>query len=76
MTAIYEHLSDFFKAVIAEEVLLPGSASADTKMRQLIALTQNSNLSNRDWATTLSGSEEADTPEIRQALLSAVLLDL
>ena len=76
MTAIYEPLSDLLKAVIVEEVLLSGSASADAKMRQLIALTQDSDLSNWDWATTLSGSEEADTPEIRQALLSAVLLDL
>ena len=40
-------------------------------MRQLIALTKDADLSNRDWATMLLASEEADTPEIRNALLSA-----
>jgi hypothetical protein len=40
-------------------------------MRQLIAMTRDLDLSNRDWATMLLASEEADTPEIREALLSA-----
>jgi hypothetical protein len=72
MTQHYEPASEFLKAVIAEEVPLTGSAFADANMRQLIALTRDHDLSNRDWATMLLASGEADTPEIRAALLSAV----
>ncbi|EIZ78120.1 lyase containing HEAT-repeat protein [Novosphingobium sp. Rr 2-17] len=71
MTERYEPASDFLKAVVAEEVPLSGSAFADANMRQLIAMTRDDDLSNRDWATMLLASEEADTPEIREALLSA-----
>lgn len=71
MTERYEPASDFLKSVIAEEVPLSGSAFADANMRQLIAMTRDLDLSNRDWATMLLASEEADTPEIREALLSA-----
>ena len=71
MTERYEPASDFLKAVIAEEVPLSGSAYADANMQQLIALTRDEDLSNRDWATMLLSSEEADTPAIRKALLSA-----
>lgn len=67
----YEPTSNFLKAVIAEEVPLSGTAFADANMRQLVAMTQDGDLSNRDWATMLLASEEADTPEIREALLSA-----
>lgn len=72
MTERYEPASDFLKAIIAEDVPLSGSPFADANMRNLIALTQDIDLSNRDWATMLLASEEADTPEIRRALLSAV----
>jgi hypothetical protein len=71
MTERYEPASDFLKAVIAEEVPLSGSAFADANMRQLIAMTRDHDLSNRDWATMLLASEEADTPEVREALLLA-----
>lgn len=71
MTEPYEPASDFLKAVAAQEVPLSGSAFADANMRQLIAMTRDDDLSNRDWATMLLASEEADTPEIRRALLSA-----
>lgn len=71
MTERYEPASDFLKAVIAEEAPLSGSPLADANMRRLIALTRDCDLSNRDWATMLLASEEADTPEIREALLSA-----
>lgn len=40
-------------------------------MERLIALTQDADLSNRDWATMLLASEDADSPEIRAALLTA-----
>jgi len=71
MTERYEPTSDFLRAVAAEEVPLSGSAFADANMRQLIAMTRDNDVSNRDWATMLLASEEADTPEIREALLSA-----
>jgi len=71
MTERYEPSSDFLKAVAAQEVPLSGSAFADVNMRQLIAMTRDVDVSNRDWATMLLASEEADTPEIREALSSA-----
>ena len=71
MTNRYEPTSNFLKAVIAEEVPLSGSNFADANMRQLIAMMRDGDLSNRDWATMLLASEEVDTPEIREALLSA-----
>ena len=71
MTDRYEPDSDFLKAVVAEEVPLSGSDFADVNMRQLIAMTRDDDPSNRDWATMLLASEGADTPEIREALLSA-----
>ena len=67
----YEPASNFLRAVVNEEVPLSGSAFADANMRQLIAMTRDDDLSNRDWATMLLAMEEADTPEIRAALLSA-----
>ena len=72
MNTRYEPASDFLKAVIAEEVQLSGSAFADANMRQLISLTQDHDLSNRDWATMLLAWEEVDTPVIRGALLAAL----
>ncbi|KQM21387.1 hypothetical protein [Novosphingobium sp. Leaf2] len=71
MTERYEPASDFLRAIIAEEVPLSGSLFADANMRQLVAMTRDEDLSNRDWATMLLASEEADTPEIREALISA-----
>lgn len=71
MAERYEPASDFLKAVIAEEVPLSGSDFADANMQRLISLTRDDDLSNRDWATMLLASQEADTPEIRKALLSA-----
>lgn len=56
---------------MAEDVSLSGSAFADANMRQLIAMTRDDDLSNRDWATMLLAMEEADTPEIRAALVLA-----
>lgn len=71
MTEPYEPASGFLKAVAAQEVPLSGSAFADANMRLLIAMTRDDDLSNRDWATMFLASQEADTPEIREALLSA-----
>lgn len=72
MTTHYEPTSDFLKAVIADDIPLSGSPFADANMRRLIALTQDDDLSNRDWATMLLAQDDADTWEVRQALLAAV----
>lgn len=71
MSDRYEPTSDFLKAIIAEEVPLSGSPIADKNMQKLIALGSDDDRSNRDWATILLAQEEADTPEIRAALLKA-----
>lgn len=71
MAERYEPASDFLRAIIAEEVPLHGSAMAEHNMRRLIAMTVDDDTSNRDCATMLLASEEADTPEIRDALLVA-----
>lgn len=71
MSASYEPVSDFLKAVIAEEIPLTGSAYADANLRHLIVLTQDCDKSNRDWATMLLSQEDVDTPETRKALLRA-----
>jgi len=68
----YKPKSDFLNAVISEEVPLSGSPMADENMQTLIAMTRDDDVSNRDWATLLLSQEEADTPEIRAALLNAI----
>jgi hypothetical protein len=58
MTERYEPSSDFLKAVAAEQVPLSGSAFADVNMRQLIAMTRDDDVFNRDWATMLLASRK------------------
>jgi len=67
----YQPASDFLKGIIAEEVPLSGGVMAEANMRLLIAMTRDDDLSNRDWATMLLSQEEADTPEVRAALLAS-----
>lgn len=71
MNERYEPASDFLKAVIAEEVPLRGSEFADANLRQLIGMTRDPDLSNRDWATLLLAQLDGDGPHIRAALLAA-----
>jgi HEAT repeat protein len=71
MSDRYQPASDFLRSIIAEEVPLSGSKMADENMRLLIRMTGDDDRSNRDWATMLLAQEEADTPEIRAALLRA-----
>lgn len=68
----YTPKSHFLNAIINEEVPLSGSPMADANMQRLIAMTRDEDVSNRDWATFLLSQEEADTPEIRAALLAAI----
>ncbi len=67
----YEPPSDFLRAIVAGEVPLSGTPLADENMRQLIEMMSSDDPANRDWATMLLAQEEADTPEIREALLKA-----
>lgn len=72
MMTPYKPKSDFLNAIISEYVPLSGSPMADENMQRLIAMTRDDDVSNRDWATLLLSQEEADTPEIRAALLNAI----
>lgn len=67
----YEPASDFLKAIVAEEVPLSDSPMAEANIQHLITMTRDPDRSNRDWATMLLSQSEADTPEIRAALLAA-----
>lgn len=72
MTGRYEPSSAFLRAVIAEEVPLSGSPLAEANLRHLIACMRDDDVSNRDWATLLVATEDADSPQIRRALLTAL----
>jgi hypothetical protein len=63
--------SDFLCRVANDEVPLIGSNAAEHNLRLLIGFTRDPDLSNRDWATMLLAQQDIDTPEVRQALLSA-----
>lgn len=71
MSTRYEPDSDFLKAIVAEEVPLSGNEWGDANLRQLIAMTQDGDPSNRDWATFLLAQEAVDGSEVREALLCA-----
>jgi HEAT repeat protein len=71
MSELYEPASEFLKAIVAEEIPLSGSPFADENLRQLVEMTRDSDVSNRDWATMLLATTNADTPAIRAALLQA-----
>lgn len=67
----YEPESDFLKAVAAGDIPLAGSSYADANLRQLITMTQDAELSNRDWATMLLAGQPCDSIEVRDALLAS-----
>jgi hypothetical protein len=67
----YEPKSDFLKTIVGGDAPLSSNEFADANLRQLIALTRDSDLSNRDWATMLLAQEDVDTPEVREALFAA-----
>ena len=63
--------SDFLKAVVADDLPLSSDGEGAANLARLIALTRDSDHSNRDWATFLLTSEEVDSAAVRQALLDA-----
>jgi len=73
MTDEYQPKSEFLRAVAADEIPLFGSAFADSNFRRLLAMTTDSERSNRDWATLLISQQSMDTDEIRDILRKAAL---
>lgn len=64
--------SEFLQAVIDEEAPIgDGSAWGEANLRQLIAMTQDEDRANRDWATMLLAQQDIDTDEVRTALVRA-----
>lgn len=62
--------SPFLQALIREEEpALSGSADADARAVELIALTQDADGANRDWALLLLSQSELDTPNALAALV-------
>lgn len=67
----YRPPSGFLRSVIDDEVPLAGSAYAEANLRRLIEMTGDEEVANRDWATLLLAQQEADSPEVREALVRA-----
>lgn len=70
-TKDYEPHSGFLRDLIRRVDPLGSSQSDQAILRQLIEMTQDENPKNRDWATFLLWQQDVDTPEVRNALLSA-----
>lgn len=71
MTERYAPPSEFLRAVIDEDAPLLGSDFAAANLQRLIEMTRDGDAVNRDWATLLLAQQNADTPEVRAALLRA-----
>ncbi len=67
----YSPSSEFLKNLKSGDIALSGDAAADADLRKLIALMNDADLSNRDWATFLLAQDDIDTPEVREALSNA-----
>lgn len=62
--------SAFLQALIDEdEPVLTGSAEADARAAELIALTEDADSANRDWALLMLSQSELETPEALAALV-------
>jgi hypothetical protein len=62
--------SAFLQTLIREdEPALTGGAAEDARRAELIALTQDDDGTNRDWALLLLSQSELDTPEVLAALV-------
>jgi hypothetical protein len=66
----YEPPSDFLKFLIEDDASLSGD-DADANLHRLISLTRDEHPANRDWATLILAQQDADTADVRQALLAA-----
>ncbi len=71
MNEPYLPKSDFIWMAANDEVPLTGSDAADQNLQLLIAFTRDPDVSNRDWATMTLAMKDIDTPDVREALLTA-----
>jgi HEAT repeat protein len=67
----YDPTSRFLVDVANDDAPLTGSEFAEANLERLIALTNDEDRSNRDWATFLLAQSDIDTPEARNALIHA-----
>ena len=67
----YVPKSAFLRAVLSEAGPLSGSAEGAQNLKQLIRLTEDADVSNRDWAIFLLAQEEVDGEDVRAALFNA-----
>jgi HEAT repeat protein len=67
----YEPTSPFLVDIANEDAPLTGSEFAEANLKRLIALTNDEDCSNRDWATFLLAQSGIETPETRNALIRA-----
>ena len=63
--------SEFLRAFLAENVPLVGSELAEANLVTLLGLTQDADLSNRNWATFILAQEAIDTEMVRETLINA-----
>ncbi|WP_066798801.1 hypothetical protein [Sphingomonas soli] len=68
----YRPPSPFLQMLIDEEPELSGSAEADARAAELIALTRDADPANRDWALLLLGQSELETDEALAALVAGM----
>ena len=64
--------SQLLNDVIEGRLAVEGSFSAPENLREVIALMQDADASNRDWATFIVAHTAIDTAEIRVALRQAI----
>jgi HEAT repeat protein len=67
---LYSPKSDFLNMVANDEVNLEGEFGYKN-LSKLIALMKDDDRSNRDWAAFLLSQTDLNTPEVRDALISA-----
>ncbi len=63
--------STFLQHFLDTDVMLACEPLTEAEVRQIIMLMDDLDRSNRDWAAFLLSRDEADSPEIRAALLCA-----
>lgn len=71
MTDRYLPASEFLNWILNDEVVLDESVFGHQNLERLLAMVDDPDRSNRDWATFLIAGLPYDSPEIRQALLRA-----
>ncbi|WP_067678836.1 hypothetical protein [Tsuneonella dongtanensis] len=71
MTDIYEPQAEFLTWVLSGDAPLTGSPFAETNLRRVIALMNDAQTANRDWATFILALAEVDGDEVRTALMAA-----